>query len=67
MIRVHRSKYSALRVERVCVSQETIVYGTEQNVAARQPIFDALSLRGHMSEIERDHQSDQRSDRRNKS
>lgn len=47
MIRVHRSRYTALRFEGVHVSTETVEYGVQQDTPQRRSILDVPWPRIH--------------------
>lgn len=47
MIRVHRSKYSAVRVEGVCFSTEIVECGVKQDTSRHRPILIAPRLDIH--------------------
>lgn len=66
MIRVHRSRYSALRVEEVCVPTETVECGVQQDTPQYRSILDAPWPRTHAPNERRSETSDRRKGRENK-
>lgn len=65
MIRVHRSRYAALRVEGVHVSTETVECGVQQDTPRHRSILDVRSPRTHAPNEHQNETSDRRNGRGN--
>ena len=65
MLRIHRSRYTALRVEGVRVSTETIECGVQQGTPRHRTILDVPWRRTHVPNERQSESSDRRNGRGN--
>lgn len=65
MLRIHRSRYTALRVEGVRVSTETVEYGVQQDTPRQRTILDVPWPRAHAPNERRSESSDRTNGRGN--